>query len=98
MSAMDKSEILHDFEELPPSANGRWRTLSLSCGTSRPPKQKNGKPLCNESFGGIWRNREDMADSSQWVRKIRGEEWGYFITNLTIVDTDILIAIPLTFL
>ena len=32
-------------------------------------------PLRNEPFIGMWKNREDMQDSSQWVRNTRQQEW-----------------------
>ncbi|MDM8543124.1 hypothetical protein QUF90_18770 [Desulfococcaceae bacterium HSG9] len=31
--------------------------------------------LADEPFIGMWRNREDMQDSSQWVRNTRIKEW-----------------------
>jgi hypothetical protein len=33
-------------------------------------------PLQNEKFIGMWRDREEMTDSSAWVRKVRESEWG----------------------
>lgn len=32
--------------------------------------------LKDEAFIGMWRDREDMQDSSQWVRDLRRKEWG----------------------
>ena len=29
----------------------------------------------NEPFVGMWKDREDMQDSSQWVRQVRQQEW-----------------------
>lgn len=29
----------------------------------------------DEAFVGMWKNREDMEDSSQWVRQTRQQEW-----------------------
>ena len=29
----------------------------------------------NEPFVGMWKNREDISDSSQWVRQVRQQEW-----------------------
>ena len=29
----------------------------------------------NEPFVGMWKDREDMEDSSQWVRQVRQQEW-----------------------
>ena len=31
--------------------------------------------LQDEPFVGMWKEREDMEDSSQWVRQIRQQEW-----------------------
>ncbi|RLA96665.1 MAG: DUF2281 domain-containing protein [Deltaproteobacteria bacterium] len=31
--------------------------------------------LRDEPFVGIWRDRKDMVDSSEWVRKVRTQEW-----------------------
>ena len=28
-----------------------------------------------EPFVGMWKNREDISDSSQWVRQVRQQEW-----------------------
>jgi hypothetical protein len=29
----------------------------------------------DEPFVGMWKDREDMEDSSQWVRQLRQQEW-----------------------
>lgn len=31
--------------------------------------------LQDEPFIGMWKDREDMKDSSQWVRQLRQQEW-----------------------
>jgi AbrB family looped-hinge helix DNA binding protein len=33
------------------------------------------RPLKEEPFVGMWQDREDMADSSEWVRRTRQREW-----------------------
>ena len=33
------------------------------------------KSILESSFRGIWKNREDMQDSTQWVRNIRKSRW-----------------------
>jgi len=78
---MEKQNILKDYDKLPPEAQKqvldyiaflqtRYRTIS----NTKKNKPKAG--LAEESFIGIWRNREEMQDSSAWVRKIRASEWG----------------------
>ncbi len=32
--------------------------------------------LESEPFIGMWSNRQDLTDSSNWTRKIRKSEWG----------------------
>jgi len=32
--------------------------------------------LDNQPFVGMWNDREDMQDSSQWVRNLRQQQWG----------------------
>ena len=31
----------------------------------------------NQPFIGMWKDREDLADSSKWVRQLRQNEWKY---------------------
>ena len=38
-------------------------------------KQVNNQPLSQEPFIGIWKNRQEMTDSSEWVKQLRKEEW-----------------------
>ena len=33
------------------------------------------KPLSNKKFVGIWKNREDLKDSSLWIRNVRKKQW-----------------------
>ena len=46
----------------------RIETLNLQ--PSVPPR-----PLRTEPFIGMWQDREDMADSTGWVRSIRQQQW-----------------------
>ena len=39
------------------------------------PTKPKRKALTDEPFVGMWRDREDMADSSEWVRTTRQREW-----------------------
>jgi len=43
------------------------------------PQGQRAKPqrgsLMEDPFVGMWRDREDMADSSEWVRRTRRREW-----------------------
>ena len=39
------------------------------------PKNTEATDLEKESFVGMWRDREDLSDSSVWVRNIRETHW-----------------------
>jgi hypothetical protein len=38
-------------------------------------KEINLSNLQDEPFVGMWKDREDMKDSNQWVRQVRQQEW-----------------------
>ncbi len=40
-----------------------------------PVRNKVSKDLLGEPFVGMWRDREDLSDSSAWVRGCRQREW-----------------------
>ena len=48
------------------------RLRHSSSRTSRAPKV----PLGDEPFIGMWRDRQDLQDSTEWVRRTRRKEWG----------------------
>ncbi|NJL23053.1 MAG: hypothetical protein HC895_23090 [Leptolyngbyaceae cyanobacterium SM1_3_5] len=36
---------------------------------------QNANSLRDEAFIGMWRDRPEMEDSSQWVRNLRQQQW-----------------------
>jgi hypothetical protein len=38
-------------------------------------REHNASDWCTESFIGIWQDRSDLKDSSEWVRRTREAEW-----------------------
>jgi hypothetical protein len=42
---------------------------------SRRSKKPGQTKLADEPFVGMWRDRQDMRDSSAWVQDIREREW-----------------------
>jgi hypothetical protein len=77
---MEMANVWQQFEALSPaakrqvaefiaflSARGKRRSASDAAG---------GKSLNNEDFVGIWSDRDELADSTEWVRRLRTEEWG----------------------
>ena len=76
---MNQEELWCEIKLLPPEAQRevtdfvaflRIRYKSR-CPIDTPKKAE----LADEPFVGMWRNRENMEDSSKWVRTIREREW-----------------------
>lgn len=76
---MTTPQILQDFTSLPPEAQKQVTDfvafLKARYGTVSRKKAKLGK-LSDEPFVGMWKDREDMRDSTKWVRELRQREWG----------------------
>jgi len=43
--------------------------------TNIEPMEKHSEPIDKEPFIGMWQNRDDMNDSSAWVRNMKQNEW-----------------------
>jgi hypothetical protein len=76
---MNREKVWEDFTALPLEAQqqaadfiaflrSRYRQFT-------PDQKANLTDLGNEAFIGMWRDRVDMEDSSQWVRDVRRREW-----------------------
>lgn len=77
---MTTPQLLQDFTSLPPEAQKQVTDfvafLKVRYGTVPRKKTKLGK-LADEPFVGMWKDREDMQDSTKWVRGLRRNEWGH---------------------
>jgi hypothetical protein len=77
---MDIEKMRRQLEALPPEAQRQVADFIafLYMRSQRSPLPKrSGKPrLAEETFVGLWENREDLRDSTAWVRKVRQWEWG----------------------
>lgn len=76
---MTNEEILREISSLPPEGQrliegflASLRQLYLHSPSAPQP----ATDIRSENFIGMWRDRDDMNDSSQWVRKLRETEWG----------------------
>lgn len=76
---MESANIVRDIASLPPEAQkqvldfvaflkARYPTMSSARKTRR-------ARLADEPFIGMWRDRDDMPDSTAWVRTVRRREW-----------------------
>ena len=76
---MTDEEILREINSLPPEARRQLEDfipfLRERYKDARP-KNAPTSELKSEAFVGMWRDREDMRDSSSWVRNVRQSQWG----------------------
>lgn len=79
METTTPEDLLKNFTDLPPEAQQealhfieflRFRYLPKKTTES----SETGN-LEDEPFIGVWKGREDMQDSSEWVRDLRRQEW-----------------------
>jgi hypothetical protein len=78
---MNQNSVLQDFQSLPPEAQKQVADFIAflqdrykPTAGRRKAKQQN---LSDEAFIGMWRNRADMQNSTEWVRNVRKREWGH---------------------
>lgn len=70
-------ELLRQFDALP--FNAKQEVVDfIAFLTQRYKTHINTKrsSLKEEGFVGIWKDRDDMEDSSSWVQNLRTKEWG----------------------
>ena len=77
---MEKEKIFNDISSLPPEGQQQVVDFIAFLRTrykrSQKERQTRRTNLINESFIGIWKDREDMKDTGAWLRNIRKTEWG----------------------
>ncbi|MEZ5534937.1 MAG: DUF2281 domain-containing protein [Thiolinea sp.] len=79
METISSEDLMENFTALPPEAQKEalhfiefLRSRYLPAKTSAADKTNS---LEDEPFIGIWKGREDMQDSSEWVRDLRQQDW-----------------------
>lgn len=76
---MIDEDILREINSLPPEAQRQLEDFISYLRErykSSQPKTAPASDLAAEAFVGMWRDREDMRDSSEWVRNVRRSHWG----------------------
>lgn len=76
---MTNEEMLREINSLPPEAQRQLEdfiSFLRQRYKSSEPKTAPRSGLESEAFVGMWRDREDMRDSSAWVRNVRRTHWG----------------------
>lgn len=76
---MEQQKLLQELAALPPEGRRQVERLVLLLKRryARSSSRRKAKlsPLRDEKFVGMWKDREDLRDSSAWVRSIRKSEW-----------------------
>ena len=76
---MNQEELWREIKSLPPQAQRELEDfvefLRFRYKPSCPIDKSRKAKLTDEPFVGMWLNRDDMEDSSKWVRAIRNREW-----------------------
>jgi hypothetical protein len=76
---MSSEEVLGQFNSLPPDGQRQVLDLIASLQQRYAASQIAEKPkqtdITSEPFIGMWRDRPDLEDSSEWVRASREREW-----------------------
>jgi hypothetical protein len=75
---MTNEELLKELDALQPKERGTIESL-IKLFTDKRVKQVTKAPkrsFREEKAFGMWKDREDMKDSIEWVRNIRRTHWG----------------------
>ncbi|MDZ7692128.1 MAG: DUF2281 domain-containing protein [Balneolaceae bacterium] len=76
---MSDSTVPKNFNKLPPDAKKQAQDFVdfLYQRYVRSKEKKASKPssILGGSFFGIWKDREEMKDSTEWVKKVRKSQW-----------------------
>ena len=76
---MTQHELFKAFESLPAEAQRQALNFIAFLQQTYDPEiskpQKTAIDWTNDPFIGMWKDRQDMNDSTTWVRNIRENEW-----------------------
>jgi predicted SnoaL-like aldol condensation-catalyzing enzyme len=75
---MNKKSVLDKYEQLPPNAKKEAEDFVefLYHQYAKPSSPKKiERPLSDYNFVGMWKDKEDMEDSTAWVKKQRKTQW-----------------------
>ncbi len=76
---MNLQAILNDIKTLPPDKQEEVADfiafLKIRLGIQKAKTFEESTPVNSSSFFGMWADREEMRDSSFWVRELRTREW-----------------------
>lgn len=77
---MEMTNVWRQFDALSPAAKRQVAEFIAFLSTRGKRRSASdaaaAEPLDKESFVGIWNDREELTDSTEWVRRLRSDEWG----------------------
>ena len=75
---MSESTVSKKIKKLPPEAKQQaqdYVDFLYELYVKDETKKSRRKSILESSFFGMWKDREDMQDSTAWVRKVRKSQW-----------------------
>jgi len=78
---MEPANIVREIASLPPEAQKQVidfiAFLKTRYPVTQPVRKTRRTNLADEPFIGMWRARDDMQDSTAWLRSLRQREWDH---------------------
>ncbi|MGE3466242.1 MAG: DUF2281 domain-containing protein [Pyrinomonadaceae bacterium] len=72
---MTSEEMMKELASLPAEAKREVEDFVAFLRTRYSSHQPSAKKFENEAFFGIWSDRDEMTDSTAWVRYLREKHW-----------------------
>lgn len=76
---MNREQLWREFDALPPLAQQQvvdfMGFLRSRAGVEAKQDATSAIDFASDPFVGMWQDRDDLSDSSTWVRDIRKREW-----------------------
>ncbi len=72
---MTSEEIIKEIASLPAEAKREVEDFVAFLRARYASRQPSAKKFESEEFFGIWSDRDEMTDSTAWVRSVREKHW-----------------------
>lgn len=75
---MSRNSVIDKYDQLPPNAKKEasdFVQFLYDRYVKSASKKSSKKPISEYGFVGMWEDREDLADSTEWVRDQRKKQW-----------------------
>lgn len=72
---MTSEEMIKEIASLPAEARREIEDFVAFMRARYASRQPSATKFENEEFFGIWRDRDEMTDSTAWVRSVREKHW-----------------------